>query len=260
MKKQSIINLSILFIGALVISLGMTSCKKKSNGTSTGTFYIHLHTDIDTNEVADATTLYRDSSGRHFGLSVAQFYLSNVMVINANGTMYTIKDARILKNIDSEAYLVGTAPVGTYNSVMFDIGLDDATNAMTPTAFATTGYIPNSGMWFGNTSQGYMFMKLQGFADTTAAQSGTNLIHFSYEIGSSANRKTVTMPTRTAPSYQPYILTAGSTQYIHIICDYGKLLSVVNFKTQDSTDTYTLNPSIATTISNNIPNMFHYEE
>ena len=111
-----------------------------------------------------------------------------------------------------------------------------------------------------------MYLNLQGFADTTAAQTGNNLVHFSYQLGKffavgggDRDLKTVTMPTRTGV-YQPYILFAGSTSYIHLICDYGKLLNGVNFKTQDSIDTHAGLNNAASIIAGNIPNMFHYEE
>ena len=254
-------------MGAIFL-LGASSCKKKNTPAATGTFYFHLHTDIDTNEVDDTTALYRDATGRHFGLSVAQLYISGITVHNVNGTMYTIPGAIVLKNIDSEQYVIGQAPVGTYDYVVFNVGLDAATNTLQPAGFSTTGYIPNTGMWFGNTTQGYMFMKIQGFADTTTAQTGTNLVNFSYEIGSSANLKSVTLPARGTgayAAYAPYILSANGTNYIHLIGDYGALLSVVNFKHNnapgtDTTDTYNINPALSTTIANNIPNMFHYEE
>jgi len=228
-----------------------------------GTVYIHLHTNIDTNEVDDKTHLYSDGNGRQFSLSTAQFFISNFKLISATGTVVSIGNARILKSIDSEQYLVGNAPIGSYTSVTFDVGLDDATNAMNPTAFTTSGYTPNSSMWYGSTTQGYMFMKLQGMADTTAAQTGTNLVPFSYEIGTAANRKTVSTGSRGTgafSSYPVYTLLKNGVIYVHLICDYGKLLSGVNFKTQDSTDSYTNHPTLANSIANNIPNMFHYEE
>ena len=239
-----------------------TSCTKPSNsGGTTGTFYIHLHTDIDTNEVADTTVLYRDAMGRHFSLKTAQFFLSNIVLQNANGTSYTVANAIILKNIDSEAFLICNAPIGAYTSVSFNVGLDSSTNTKTPGVINIYGYIPTSTMWYGTNISGYNFMKLQGFADTSLMQTGVNPVPFSYLIGSETNLRKVTMPIRSASTaYKPYLLTANSIVYIHIICDYGKLLSVINFNTQDSTDSYTLNPSIATKIADNIPNMFHYEE
>ena len=257
-SNKNIINISA-FTALLLIVLfsSITSCKKTNSTPATGTFYFHIHTDIDTNEVDDVTKLYADGTGRHFGLSVAQFYISGIVLQNANGSTYTIPDAYVLKNIDSEEYIIGTAPTGTYASVTFKVGVDAAANATNPSSH--TNALANTGMWYGSTAQGYMFLKVQGFADTTTGQTGTNLVHFSYEIGAANNLKTVTMPTRSG-ALAPYVLTKDGTQYIHLICNYSKLLSGVNFKTQDSTDTYTINPSLSTTIANNIPNMFVYEE
>ena len=247
---------------AFLLIISGTACHK-TNIIATGTFRFHLHSNIDTNEIADSSFLYRDAMGRHFSLNIPQFYISGVTLVNANGNNYTIPNVYILKTLDSEEYLIGTAPVGTYTSVIFNVGLDVAANSGQPSGYTVGNPLAQSSMWFGNTTKGYMFMKLQGLADTTALQTGMNPVPFSYEIGSAANLKQVTMPVRGSGSYSsytPYILTAGSTQYIHMICDYGKLLSVVNFSTQDSTDTYNINPTLATTIANNIPAMFKYEQ
>ena len=258
MKNIKLSGLLAIILSLVISSILNTSCKKTTS-TATGTVYIHLHTNIDTTEVDDTTTLYSDASGRHFSLTKAQFFVSNIILQNADGSSYTMKNAYILKGIDSEQYLVGTAPVGTYTSFKFNLGLDATTNAKTPASFAPTGYLPSSEMWYGNSTQGYMFMKIQGFADTTLAQNGTNLMPFSYEIGSAANLKTVTMPVRSG-TYAPYTLVSGGVIYLHLVCDYGKLLSVIDFKTQPTTDTYTTNPAIATSIANNCSNLFDYEE
>lgn len=148
MKKIFLISILSLSL----ISILVSSCKKNNdNGTAAmGTVYIHLHTNIDTSEVDDKAQLYSDGNGRQFSLSTAQFFISNFKLVSANGTVVSIANARILKSIDSEQYLVGNAPIGSYTSVTFDVGLDDATNAMSPTAFTTSGYTPNSSMWYGN--------------------------------------------------------------------------------------------------------------
>ena len=255
---MKVIKLSGLIATIILFAFFGISCKKTTS-TATGTVYIHLHTNIDTTEVDDTTTLYSDANGRHFSLTKAQFFVSNIILQNADRSSYTMKNAYILKGIDSEQYLVGTAPVGTYTSFKFNVGLDATTNARTPASFTPTGYLPSSEMWFGNTTQGYMFMKLQGFADTTTAQNGTNLMHFSYEIGSATNLKSVTMPLRSG-TYSPYTLVSGGVIYLHLICDYGKLLSVIDFKSQPTTDTYNTNPAIAISIANNFSNLFEYEE
>ena len=269
MNKHTGMLLSTIAVIFSVVTLCTTSCKKSNNKSSadSGIFYFHVHTDIDTNEVDDTTALYSDALGRHFGLSTAQFYISGIKLHNVNGSTFTYTNTLILKNIDSEQYLVGKAPVGTYDYVTFNVGLSSADQQLSPTAFINNGYISNSTMLFSNTSTGYMYLKVQGFADTTSSQNGTNLVRFSYETGpviplggSDEGLKTVTMPTRSG-SYYPYILTAGSTSYIHLICDYGKLLSGINFKTMDSTDTHSMiYPNTADTIIRHIPTMFRYEE
>lgn len=237
----------------------ITSCKKKDTTPATGTFYMHIHANIDTNEVDNNDTLYKDASGRRFSLSVANFYMSNISIHNVNGSTYTFSGAKILVSIDGEQYLVGQAPIGTYDYVTFDIGLDAATNALAPTGFTANGTASNTTMWYGSASQGYMFMKIHGMVDTA----GPYVQPISYEIGSASNLRTVTLPTRGTggySSYSPYTLLSGGAQYVHVVCDYGALLSVVDFKTQRSTNSYTVNPSLATTIANNLSNFVRYEE
>ena len=65
-------------------------------------------------------------------------------------------------------------------------------------------------------------------------------------------RRTVTM------QQQNFTVYANQEQAIHMVCDYGKLLQGIDFKTQNTTDTYSVNPSLANQIANNIPLMFEY--
>ena len=144
-----------LFLIAICV-IASTSCKKTKTA-ATGTFYFHIHSNIDTNEVENASKLYADANGRHIGLSVAQFYISGIMLQNANGSMYTIPDAYILKDIDSEEYIMGTAPIGTYTSVMFNVGVDAAANATNPSSHAASSALSKATMWYGTTTQVYVY-------------------------------------------------------------------------------------------------------
>ncbi len=270
MKKQQGLFVPLIIALIAFMSMSITSCLPKAT-PAPATMWFHLHTNIDTNEVDDTSALYRDANGRRFGLKTAQFLISNVVLRNVNGTTYPIANAYVLKDIDSEQYLVGQVPAGTYNGVSFDVGLDNATNALQPYGFKTIGYVPNTTMWYGNTTQGYMFMKIQGFADTTVAQNGTraNALPFSYEIGAEAGIGVIAMPTRGTGAYSSfpvYPVVAGGVVYVHLICDYGKLLNGIVFKPGatgfigDTTDTYNINPTLSHAIVNNFNTMFRYEE
>ena len=249
------------------MSLSTTSCKKSSSPSTSdsGTFYFHLHTNIADSTIADSLTYYFDTLGRSLALTVPQFFISEIMLVNANGNMVSAGNVHILKGLDSEDYVVAKVPVGTYTAAMFNVGLDATTNALPPTAnFTPNSWEPETSMWYGSTSMGYMSMKVQGMYDTTASHSGLNPINFSFEIPNSMTSATsITLPTRGTGAwvaYPVYVLTKGGTQYVHIICDYAKLLSVLNLKTQYITDGMNTNVSIATTLAAQVPYMFHYEQ
>lgn len=272
MKKHTAMLLSIAVIIISAFSLCMTSCKKKSNGTGvdSGVFYFHLHTQIfdstiggntdglDSNTTGSANPWYLDSLGRRIELFVPQFFISNVTLVNANGTTLTLDHVSILKGLDSEDYYLYKVPIGTYTAVTFAIGLTSADSAMPySTFFLTNGFLYpyESTMWSGTD---YYGMKITGAYDTTAGHTGINPIPFSFEIPNGLTiQHPVSLPIRNGTTYPLYVLTSGGTQYIHVLCDYGKLLSAINLRTSNQTS---VNPLIADSLANGISNMFRYEQ
>jgi len=283
MKKQTIILLSAIIAIIFVSSLCMTSCKKSSNHSSadSGVFYFHLHTQIDDTTIGGNTDgadsnatgpgaspwyYLFDTAGPRILLTVPQFYISNIMLMNANGSMLSLNNVVLLKGLDSEDYYCCKVPIGTYTSAMFTVGLSSANNALPPTTQFVTDGVPfpvESSMWTGSTSTGYYGMIVQGMYDTTIAHTGLNPISFNFEIPNSlTSANQVSLPTRGTgawANYPVYVLTSGGTQYIHVLCDYGKLLSVINLKTSNQTNG-TTNAAVADTLANEIPNMFRYEQ
>ena len=242
----------------LLLSVGLFSCSKSDNNnnsvTSKGAIFFHMHTTIDTSEV-DANQVAKDATGRRFSLSVAQFYISDIILHKSDGTDIPASGVFILKTIGEEEYQIDSVPAGNYKSVTFTVGLDATANATSPSSYAAASPLSaqTPSMYFGSAAQGYIFMNIQGMADTTAAQNGSVNVPFSYQLGTSAMAKTVTMPNETVS------VIAGQQSFIHINADYGKVLSGINFKT-NPTATPFVNASIATQIANNIPSMFRYEE
>jgi hypothetical protein len=62
----------------LMVLGGMASCKKSNNNSSMGTFYFHIHTDIDTSEVDDTTCLVQRfirQAFRAFGSTILYLFL-----------------------------------------------------------------------------------------------------------------------------------------------------------------------------------------
>lgn len=250
----------------LTISLGIFvmisfSCRKKDSATSTpptpkGDLYFHLHTNIDTTE-ADSGVVYHDATGRNFQLNIAQFYLSGIALKKADGSVYNIGGAYVLKTLSEEVYMVASGvPAGNYSSVSFNVGIDAPTNQTDPSSH-TAGPLAmqNPSMWFGTTSQGYIFVNVQGLADTSTANTGTVNYPFSYKLGTGSLLRTVNMPM------QAFSVVANQSAVIHLIADYGKLLEGINFKTQNSATPFGNGAELSTAsqIANNIQHMFRYE-
>ncbi len=255
----------ILLVALLTFIFSMNSCKKNKTTdptpttTPTGTLIMHLHTNIDTNEVDSYDTLYTTAEGRSMSLHLAQMYISGIQLVKLDGTTYDVPGTggKFLKVMETEGYPLQNIPVGNYKSIRFKVGLDAATNALNPTDASESSLLNIPAMWFSTPVQpdGYVFANVQGTIDTSAAMNKTP-VTFSYKIGTNANLVSVSMPD------QNYSVSSGGTTYSHMIIDYSQLFSGIqlNQVANLSVGTAAENASsIATLIKNNIPLMFHYE-
>jgi len=251
-----------LFIISLAFATCLNvGCTKKNSITPvvTGQLYFHLHTDIDSLEVGDYNSVLQSTSGRKISLSLAQMYLSNIQLVNLDGSLYSVSNQVILKVFENEAYLVGNVPAGNYKSVRFSIGLSATENAKMSVAGDTVFYRPE--MWFGSSAQpqGYVFLNVQGKIDTTALANGTDsqMVQFAYRIGTAANLKQVVMPD------QNFSILPDQVEYVHMVINYMKIFDGIdlhiatNLHVQSTTDNST---ALANQIVNNIPAMFSYEK
>jgi hypothetical protein len=225
-------------------------------------------------------------------LDTAQLYISNIVFHNANGSNATVSGQYILKYIGAEGpYIVGSVPTGNYTSVSFNVGLDMMANGMAPGTMSSANQVfPGSSttagitfnvfnppatftnsvgdagtiapMWSGtwSASNGYYFVNVSGYADTSLQQTG-KYSHFSYQL--STTTIAVNLPAQTvANAGQTSVpVTTGNTlsnpAEMHLICDYGQLMKgITSFKPPYNT---TANAATATAIRNGVANMFHYE-
>ncbi len=255
--------LSLALISALLIIA--SACNKKDNTTVTPTvdstrLYFHLHTNLDTNEVAAYNEVYEMESGRKISASIAQLYISNIQLVKEDGSLYSIPGAIIYKVQETEPYYLGMIPVGNYRSVRFHVGLDEATNALDA---AANEALNHSEMWFGTAAQpgGYVYVNFAGKIDTTTNGDGTELQMqpFVYKLGTSTAYKEVDMPDHD-PAFNA---EKDVIQYVHMTIDYSKLFDGVQLNNSANlsiTDAAANASAIGTTVQNNIPNMFSYEE
>ncbi len=283
MKKQSIILLAaiaVIYSFSVLLTSSCTKPHKVSSRADSGAIWFHIHTRMidstiggntggaDSNTAGPGASPWNfDAIGRRIELFVPQFFISGIVLVNATGTTYSLNNVVLLKGLDSEDYYCCKVPVGTYTSASFTVGLGSAQNGLPPTTQFVNDSVPypfQSSMWMGSTTLGYYGIILKGAYDTTLSHTGISPVPFTFKIPNSITATTgnrVVLPTRGTgvySSYPIYIVTAGSTQYIHLYADYSRFLaSINNLTTNNNTDT---NPALADSFATQISGMFSYEQ
>jgi hypothetical protein len=211
----------------------------------------HLHHYINDTHVLTGQTA-TDDSGRRYQLNVAKFYISQITLHNADGTDWQSYGKFTLVSLGQEEYLVDSVPVGNYRSITFTVGLDPTTNTSSPAQFDASNPLSfqSPSMYFGD-GQGYIFMNVQGKADTSATQNGLVNIPFSYQVGTDDLARKVNMPNHS------FSMVAHESQILDIKVDYSVFLQSLNFKTQASCTPFT-DQIFATTLANREQKMFSW--
>ncbi len=193
-----------------------------------------------------------DDSGRRYQLNVGKFYISQITLHGADGTDWQSYGKFTIVTIGKEEYLVDSVPVGNYKSISFTIGLDPTTNTTDPSQYSSGDALAaqSPSMWFGE-GKGYIFMNVQGLADTTATQNGALNIPFSYQVGTDNLARKVNMPNNS------FSMVANQSQVLDIKVDYSVFLQSLNFKTQGACTPFS-DAVFATTLANRIPKMFSW--
>ena len=193
---------------------------------------LHLHNNFGSSEFLYGSD-YELADGRKLNLSIARFYFSNIRLMNGSAET-PLADVYKQWNASEEHYMLGDAPAGTYTGIKFDIGVDSTANYGDPSAWPDDHALSSSSSthdhWSWNS--GYIFMKIEGKADTSAAMNGTINGDFVYHVGTPNFARTVEIPVN-------FSISEGSTGEVHLEVDLMKFFDNVDL-TADF-DTHTMN-------------------
>lgn len=251
---KSTIKFSLLVLVAVLL---FTGCKKKTDAPPAAMLILHIHTNIDTNEV-DQGGVYTNQAGQSISLTRAEYYISGIKLIKTDDSIVAVSGTTLVE-WGKEEYMIGDIPTGSYKSISFNVGVQSADNHKDPATQASPLNTQNPLMNYSTTANGYIFLAVAGLVDSNT--SGTPNKAFSYQIGTDALLKTVTLGDHSAAPYNaPYVATANGSVTIHIIGDYGKLFGTTDMIQNGQTNSTDVNAALGTTLAGNIPSMFDYEE
>lgn len=234
----------VLYLFA-ISSVSFIGCEKNDEtAPSSEKLTLHLHTMVGTENAAYGVT-FADETGRQFTLTDFRYYLSNFVLINENGDEIPISGKVVLASPSAHEYELGDVPSGNYRGFRFLVGLDSATNHSDPTIYPSDNplSIQSPGIhWDWNS--GYIFMKVEGYVDTTLNNSGAPDYEFFYHVGMDALKRTIDF---SASSFE---VKAGTDAELALELDLRKVLTNVDMRTENETHTFN-NMPLAEKIADN---------
>ena len=222
---------SKLIVLGLSIGLMVVACKKDDDPTTTTPTTntkakLALHIDHKfNNETFALDQNFTLGGGEIVKFSVAQFYISNIRLMDDDQNMTPFTDKFLLIKPSVSHAEIGEMEAHHYHMIMLNLGIDSITNvSKQPTDFADghplAAQLP--GMWW-SWAAGYIFYKLEGQIDIDA--DGTFDDSFEYHIGTNPNliAKQKMLHTNAA---------AGEELMVHMKVDYAKFFDNLDLSTE----------------------------
>jgi hypothetical protein len=244
---------SLSFLAALiVIAISFSGCSKNDNGSPSGPtqkLTLHVH-NVAGNDLISYDSVYTDNTGRNYLVTSFQYYMSNIRLVKNDGTEYPLTGLYVLISPVMLDYDLGEVPVGDYKGIRFYIGVDSATNHSDPTTRPASDplSLQNDPMHW-DWSQGYLFMKLEGKVDTSAAGTGIPTKAIVMHLGLDKNYTAIDL------SNSFFQIIQGSDQMIVMQCDVNQMFNNVDLRTDNQTHTFD-NQALADELVANWPFMY----
>ncbi len=220
-----------IILSVFSITLLLSSCKKDDAPNYNSNVKADLSVEFD-NVVGSSnlqlnTGSYTNGVGQSFNVTKLKYYVSNFVLTNVDGSVYTVpqKDCYFLiDESDATTYKPKLSiPEGEYKSLSFVLGVDSLRNTMDINQ--RTGVLDVSAAaadMYWSWNSGYIFFKIEGTSPGVAP--------FKYHVGgfggyttaTTNNLRTFTLDLRTRGTAQ---VKSGKSANIHLFVDVLKAIT-----------------------------------
>jgi len=189
-------------------------------------------------------TTYTDDFGNAYEFTRAEFYLSELAVINDATDTNHFSNHHILVDPTVSSYYLGSANPGNFVSIFFGVGVDTLTNNTIQPVTAPAGSdleVQFPDMYW-TWASGYKYVVLEGNVDTTG--NGSFDVTFAYHIGTNA----LYAPVSAVSELQT--LASGGTITMALDLNWGAFLAGIDIPNNLGTHTMD-NLPLAVTMAGN---------
>ncbi|OIN59134.1 hypothetical protein BLX24_12730 [Arsenicibacter rosenii] len=170
----------------IVCTMLLWGCQRDPETAPTGRVRVTFDNVVGDKDLVLNTGTYTNSSNETFSVSLFNYYVSNIKLLKADGTSFTVpQDSSYFLIRESQpatqTISVGQIPYGEYTGMEFMVGVDSLRNTMDVSK--RTGVLDpvggHSGGMYWDWNSGYIFLKLEGSSPQAVETAGT----FMYHIG-----------------------------------------------------------------------------
>ncbi len=211
----------ILILSTLALLLVGVGCKPKDppppeTPSTKGTLEVRFKANFAGQPFA-LNQVYTNVNGYKVSPETVRFLVHHFRVRNAAGEQ-TAKEAFQVNYASTSNTFTAELEQGTYTGVKFAIGVDGNLNHADPSLLPASHpfSINNAGNMHWSWATGYIFLKFEGKADTTAAGTGPVAMPWALHTGSNGLYRE---PSLNAS----FSISAGQTTYLNVDLDVSKM-------------------------------------
>ncbi len=260
MKKT--INYALTLVFASALMLACTNDKVDPIDNSTNAITLEFDNRVGAQKMALGSTTYKNGSGEEFTLTRFNYFISNVALKNADGTVLKFPDQYFLiRQSDPTTWEpeLKEVPAGDYTEISFTIGVDSTRSASDISArtgvLDPASYGDDAMYWSWNS--GYIFVKMEGTSPVVPLNSAGKRA-FEMHVGGYGGRTAVAPNNLRAvklPLLSKATVRKDIAPTIHLVADFLKVFD--GPKTIKLAETNSVhNPAVAGPLADNYMTMF----
>lgn len=256
-----------VIFSTLAVTFLLLSCKKNKEYNSS----VLADLTVEFDQVAGSSDLdlntgsYTNAMGQSFNVTKVKYFVSNFILTNTDGTVYTVPQDECYFLIDesdlSSHMPLLKVPEGEYKTLSFMIGVDSLRNTMDVSQ--RTGVLDVSGAaadmyWTWNS--GYIFLKLEGTSPDVSAPGNIFKYHVGgfggYSSPTTNNLRTVTLDLTSGGTAK---VKSGKSTNIYLTVDILKILNGTTNITLGTPTAEVHSPVAGEPLANNYASMISHD-